>query len=118
MEAVPRRARQLHLDRRFRGLENRKDPAGPGGIVYGQFGQIHIYDIAAQKEHQVPIEMAADLTEVRPHFQNVAREIREARISATGVRAVFEAHGEILTAPADKGDIRNLTNSPGVTVVE
>ena len=27
---------------------------------------------------------------------------------------VFEAHGEILTAPAEKGDIRNLTHSPGV----
>ena len=88
--------------------------AGPGGIVYEQFGQIHIYDLATQKEHQVPIEMAADLTEVRPHFQNVAREIRDVRISATGVRAVLEAHGEILTIPADKGDIRNLTDSPGV----
>ncbi len=62
----------------------------------------------------MPIEIAADLTEVRPHFQNVAREIRDARISPTGVRAVFEAHGEILTAPAEKGDIRNLTNTPGV----
>jgi len=88
--------------------------AGPGGVIYEQFGQIHIYDIATQKEHQVPIEMAADLTEVRPHFSNVAREIRDVRISATGVRAVFEAHGEILTAPADKGEIRNLTSSPGV----
>lgn len=88
--------------------------AGPGGIIYEQFGQIHIYDIASQKERQVPIEMAADLTEVRPHFQNVAREIRDIRISATGVRAVLEAHGEILTVPTDKGDIRNLTDSPGV----
>ncbi len=72
------------------------------------------YDLATGKEHAVPIEIAADLTEVRPHFQNVAREIRDARISPTGVRAVFEAHGEILTAPAEKGDIRNLTNTPGV----
>jgi tricorn protease len=87
--------------------------AGPGGIVYEQFGQIHIYDVAANKEHAVPIEIEADLTEVRPHFQNVAREIREARISPTGMRTVFEAHGEILTAPADKGDIRNITNTPG-----
>ena len=62
----------------------------------------------------MPIDIAADLTEVRPHFQNVAREIRDARISPTGVRAVFEAHGEILTAPAEKGDMRNLTNTPGV----
>ncbi|MBZ5626109.1 MAG: PDZ domain-containing protein, partial [Acidobacteriia bacterium] len=88
--------------------------AGPGGIVYEQFGQIHIYDLASAKEHAVPIEIAADLTEVRPRFQNVAREIRDARISPTGVRAVIEAHGEILTAPAEKGDIRNLTNTPGV----
>ena len=88
--------------------------AGPGGIIYEQFGQIHIYDLAAQKEHAVPIDIAADLSEVRPHFQNVAREIRDARISPTGVRAVFEAHGDILTAPSEKGDLRDLTHTPGV----
>jgi tricorn protease len=88
--------------------------AGPGGIVYEQFGQIHVYDIAANREHAVPIQISADLTEVRPHFENVAREIREIKISPSGVRAVFEAHGEVLTAPAEKGDIRNLTNTPGV----
>jgi len=88
--------------------------AGPGGIIYEQFGQIHIFDVASGKEHAVPIEIAADLTEVRQRFQNVSREIRDVRISATGVRAVIEAHGEVLTVPAEKGDIRNLTNSPGV----
>ena len=61
----------------------------------------------------VPIEIEADLNEVRPQFQNVARESRNGRISPTGVRAVFEAHGEILTVPAEKGDIRNLTRTPG-----
>ncbi len=88
--------------------------AGPGGIVYEQFGQIHLYDIASGKEHVVPIEVDADLAEVRPRFQNVSRELRGAAISSTGMRAVFEAHGEILTVPAEKGEPRNLTNSPGV----
>ncbi|HNJ41391.1 MAG TPA: hypothetical protein PKZ53_12930, partial [Acidobacteriota bacterium] len=37
-----------------------------------------------------------------------------AAISPTGARAVFEARGEIITVPAEKGDPRNLTNSPGV----
>src|SRR5207244_1656284 len=46
--------------------------AGPGGIVYEQFGQIYVYDLATQKSNKVPIEITADLTEVRPHFQNVA----------------------------------------------
>ena len=58
--------------------------------------------------------MAADLTEVRPHFQNCRARCATAKISPTGVRAVFEAHGEILTVPAEKGDLRNLTNTPGV----
>jgi Tol biopolymer transport system component len=40
--------------------------------------------------------------------------LRNPGISPTGVRAVFEARGEILTVPADKGDVRNLTNTPGV----
>ena len=88
--------------------------AGPGGIVYEQFGQIHIYDVASGKEHAVPIQITADLSEVRPRFQNVASQIANPRISPTGVRAVFEAHGEIFTAPADKGDLRDLTHTPGV----
>lgn len=97
-----------------RGKDIDAASAGPGGIVYEQFGRIMMYDIASNKSHEVPIELAADLGEVRPHFQNVAREIRSISISPSGARAVLEAHGEIVTAPAEKGDIRNLTNTPGV----
>jgi tricorn protease len=88
--------------------------AGPGGIVYEKFGEIFIYDTATNKSNKVNIDIAADLSEVRPHFQNVAREVRGAKISPTGVRAVFEAHGEILSVPAEHGDMRNLTHTPGV----
>jgi len=96
------------------GPDIRSASAGPGAIVYEQFGQIGLYDLASGKTRTVPIELEADLSEVRPHVQNVEKEIRAGRISPTGVRAVFEAHGEILTAPADKGDIRNLSRTPGV----
>ena len=96
------------------GKDIQSASAGPGGIVYEQFGQVHIFDIASGKEHAVNIEIAADSTEVRPRFQNVARELRSAAISPTGVRAVFEAHGEIVTVPAEKGEVRNLTNTAGV----
>ena len=34
-------------------------------------------------------------------------------LSPTGKRVVVEARGEIFTIPADKGDVRNLTNSSG-----
>jgi tricorn protease len=35
-------------------------------------------------------------------------------LSPNGARAVFEARGEIITVPEEKGDPRNLTNTPGV----
>src|SRR5437867_9452762 len=39
--------------------------------------------------------------------------IRNSALSPTGVRAAFEARGDIFTVPAEKGDYRNLTQSPG-----
>ena len=95
-------------------LPIRSAAAGPGGIVFEQFGSLHIYDFAAQTEHRVDIRITSDLDDTRPHFENVAKHIAGAGISPSGARAVFEAHGEILTVPAEKGDIRNLTQSPGV----
>jgi tricorn protease len=96
------------------GFDIRSASAGPDGIVYDQFGEMYVYDLESGKARKVEIEIEGDLPEVRPHFQDVSREIRNARISPTGVRALMEAHGEILTVPAEKGDIRNLTNTPGV----
>ena len=95
------------------GPDIRAASAGPGAIVYEQFGRIGIYDLASGQSHLLSITIEADLSEVRPHVQNVEHEIHAGRISPTGVRAVFEAHGEILTVPSEKGDIRNLTRTPG-----
>jgi len=96
------------------GLDLKSACAGPGAIVYEQFGSIFLYDLKTGQTRPVEIRVTADLPEVRPHFVNVASRIRSAALSPTGARAVFEARGEILTVPAEKGDIRNLTNSPGV----
>jgi tricorn protease len=95
------------------GHDIRAASAGPGGIVYERFGEIGFYDLATGRNRTIPIQVDADVSEVRPHFQNVEHEIKSAAISPTGVRAAFEAHGEILTVPAEKGDIRNLTQSAG-----
>jgi tricorn protease len=95
------------------GYDIESAKAGPGGIVYDQFGDIWLYDTAKGKAAKVDISISGDMPEVRPHFTDVSQEIHSPRISPTGVRALFEAHGEILTVPASKGDFRNLTNTPG-----
>jgi tricorn protease len=96
------------------GLDFKYASAGPGAIVIEQFGAIWLYDLNSGQAHKVDIRISGDLPQLRPHFLNVAGRIADADISPTGLRAVFGARGEILTVPADKGDIRNLTNTPGV----
>jgi tricorn protease len=54
------------------------------------------------------------LTGVRPRFEKVAGNIRAASISPSGVRVAFEARGDIITVPAEKGNARNLTNTSAV----
>ncbi len=94
------------------GLDFKYASAGPGAIVIEQFGAIYLYDLKSGLAHKVDIRVTGDLPEMRPHYLNVASRIENADISPTGLRAVFEARGEILTVPAEKGDIRNLTNTP------
>ena len=92
--------------------------AGPGGMVYEQFGTIYLYDLARHESSQVEVRVAGDMPQLRPHFVKVATatqsQIQNQGISPSGSRAVFEAHGEILTLPAEKGDMRNITQSVGV----
>jgi tricorn protease len=92
-----------------------KTLAGRGNtLVYEQFGTIHLYDLTGGADHLVNISLDGDLPSLVPHLAKISSgEIQNADISPTGVRAVFEAHGDIFTVPAEKGDVRNLTNSSG-----
>jgi len=87
--------------------------AGPEAIVYEQAGYIHLLDTSTGQARRLNIEVRGDLPWARPQFRRVGDMIRSASLSPTGVRAVFEARGDIFTVPADKGDYRNLTRSPG-----
>jgi tricorn protease len=83
-------------------------------LVYDQLGEIHTFDTATGKDNIVPIEVDADLPEVRPRIQNVAGEMQGVTLSPTGVRVAVEAHGEILTVGAKHGPTRDITNTPGI----
>jgi tricorn protease len=101
----------LHSD----GLDFKTASAGPDAIVIEQFGAIKVYDLQTHEARNITIHIDGDIAAVRPHFAKVeSKRIQNFGLSPTGARAVFEAWGEIFTVPTDKGDIRNLTNSPAV----
>ncbi len=81
-------------------------------VVYEQAGYLHLFDIASGKAKQLTIDVTGDFPWAAPQFKRVASLIRDAVLSPTGVRAAFEARGDIFTVPADKGDARNLTRTP------
>ena len=97
-----------------KGYDLKSVAAGPGALVYEQFGSLHLYDLATKSEHAVAVTIRGDLPELMPHMENIAaHEVQNVSVSPTGVRVVAEAHGEIFTLPVEKGDTRNLTKTSG-----
>jgi len=95
------------------GYDLKTVSAGSGALVYEQFGSLHLYDLASKQEHAVPISIHGDLPSLTPRLAKIeAKETQNIDLSPTGVRVVVEAHGDIFTLPAEKGDTRNLTKTP------
>jgi tricorn protease len=92
----------------------RSAQVGPGAIVYETFGGLNLFDLTTEKTKPVTVKVMGDYPLARPRFEKIAKGIEVGRLSPTGARAVFEARGEIVTVPAEKGDARNLTETPGV----
>jgi tricorn protease len=118
------RSRQVARVMANNGLDMKSFQAGPaaGGdgsqrtaLVVEQFGRILLVDPATGTSAPVPIRIHGELASLAAHRVNLTPDqIQSANISPSGARAVFEAHGEIFTVPAEKGDTRNLTQTPGV----
>ena len=108
------RSKQVKEEMKNTGLDVKSASAGPGAIVYEQFGSLNLFDLKSGKSNSVPVTLSGDLAEVRDHTVTVNLRLRSAHPSPNASRAVFEARGEILTVPAEKGDPRILTNTPGV----
>jgi tricorn protease len=87
--------------------------AGGGNLIYEQAGYLHLFDPDKAESKRLKVGVATDLVELRPRFVKGAKYVRNAGLSPSGARAVFEFRGEIVTVPAEKGDARNLTRSPG-----
>ena len=69
------------------GLDLKSVEAGPGALVYEQFGSLHLYDLTTHQEHAVPVTISGDLPNIAPHWENVAaKELQNAAISPTGAR--------------------------------
>jgi len=113
------KTKQVSLAVANKGLDFKSMQAGPGGLVYEQFGSLHVLDLKSDgnigEDHTLAITIHGDLPQLAPHLASISSdEIRNVGLSPTGQRVAIEAHGDIFTVPAEKGDTRNLTATPGI----
>jgi len=71
-------------------------------IIYEQGGYLHLFDLKTSQSHRLTVGISTDLIELRERYARGARWIRNADLSPSGARAVFEFRGEIVTLPAEK----------------
>jgi tricorn protease len=96
------------------GLDIKYASSNGNTIAIEQFGSIFLLEAGSKNPKKINIRVAGDFPGVRPRYEKVGSRITTGSISPTGSRAVFEARGEIISVPAEKGDPRNLTNTTGV----
>jgi len=96
------------------GLDLKSASAWTDSIVYEQFGALHLLDLGSGKKQKISVFITGDMVEVRNKYINVGSQLTSPSLSPNAVRAVFQARGDIITIPAEKGDYRNITNTSGV----
>jgi tricorn protease len=90
-------------------------PSGDGHrIVYEAAGYVWRYDPAKNEDVRVPIRCVGDFGGTLPRIADVTKNIDAFDLSPSGARALFTARGDLFTAPAKEGEVRNLTRTPGV----
>jgi tricorn protease len=110
--AYDTKTKKVHELVKNEGLDMKSLTAGPDVLAYEQFGSLFLYDPATAAAKPLQVTLAGDFPEVRPHFAKVDKKLGAPALSPNGKRVAFEARGEILTVPAEKGDVRNITRSP------
>ena len=87
--------------------------AGGGALIFEQAGRLHTLDPATAAVTTLRVGVGADLRERRGRWASGGEWVRNAGIAPGGERVALEFRGEIVTVPAEKGEPRNLTASPG-----
>ena len=86
---------------------------GAGAVIWERAGNIEYYEPTTKRVTTIEMNIQADILEVRPRIVSGQRHLRTLGLSPNAKRIVADYRGDILTAPVDRGDVQNLTATPG-----
>ena len=88
--------------------------ANSGKVIYEQAGYLHVLDPDTKQSNKLQLDIGTDLLQLRPRFVSGKDYVRSGGISPSGARIVLDFRGDIVTVPAEKGDVNNLTETTGI----
>jgi tricorn protease len=106
-------SKQLAQRTKFTDFDVKSLDAGGGAVVFEQAGYVHLLDPQSGQHRIVSITAAGDFPAMMPQWKEAGNRMTNVALSPTGRRVAVEARGEIFTIPAEKGDVRNITNASG-----
>ncbi|OAB59346.1 peptidase S41 [Leptolyngbya valderiana BDU 20041] len=81
-----------------------------GQIVYELDGELRLFNAADGSDRGIDIVVPDDGLNRRVRWVDVADDVRDASLSPTGQRVLFNARGNLFNAPVGEGITRSLTN--------
>ena len=87
--------------------------AGSDAIVFENGGNLYVMDLRTETATKIRVLVPDDKPATRPELRDVAKWITDYDLSPSAKRVAITARGDIFSVPAEHGDPRNLTHSPG-----
>ncbi len=78
-------------------------------IVFEHDFGIWKLDLVSRQVKPIPLVIAAETQETLTEYREFNSTVDEYDLAPDGRRIVFSVHGDLFTAPADEGDLRQLT---------
>ena len=87
---------------------------GPDSIIFENGGYLYTFGFQSNQPKKLTIYLPSEQDQTLKRWTSVSKLITDFDISPEGKRAVFAARGDVFTAPAKEGSVRNLTRTPGI----
>lgn len=82
-------------------------------IIFEKGGRLFKMNFSDEKIQEIKINVSYDRTQLKPEYIDTMQSLQDVSIANGGKRFAATARGELFTIPAEKGDVRNLSNTPG-----
>ncbi len=86
---------------------------GPDDMVFEAGGDLYLMNLNTGRYNKVNIQVITDMFATLPRTVKGEEYMQHYNISPEGNRALIETRGEIFSVPAEKGFVKNLTQSSG-----